>query len=83
MLLGATIQQNNNNGSGVQGFGYSSDLALMDITSAASVSPMFSLANVYKYAALFTRLNYNWKNKYIVNLTARRMAVAALARSDN
>ncbi len=31
-----------------------------------------SFSNVYKYAAIFSRINYNWLDKYIINLTARR-----------
>ncbi|OQP67829.1 hypothetical protein A4R26_32670 [Niastella populi] len=72
LLIGLTIQQNNTSGSVVSGQGYTSDMVLEDIKSASAVTISSSTNSTYKYNALFGRLNYNWKEKYIVNLTARR-----------
>jgi TonB-linked SusC/RagA family outer membrane protein len=71
-LVGTTVQQNNSNGEHLVGIGYNSDDVLADIHSAASVTVNSTTASVYKYNALFGRVNYNWKDKYIINLTARR-----------
>ncbi len=71
-LLGGTFQQNTSEGSIINGSGYSSDLALQDMKSAANLFVLSSLASTYKYAAVFGRLNYLWKDRYIINLTARR-----------
>jgi TonB-linked SusC/RagA family outer membrane protein len=71
-LVGATIQRNNNNGINLLGLGYNSDQVLMDIHSAATVTVGSSVASVYKYNALFGRLNFKWMDKYIINLSARR-----------
>lgn len=70
-LLGSSIQQTRNNYSTITGFGHSTDLLLEDIKSAASLNAT-SNDRTYKYNALFGRLNYNWENKYIINVTARR-----------
>jgi len=71
-LIGMTIQQNNNNQQVLTGSGYTSDGALKNIRSAPNVTVPFSSNLVYKYNALFGRLNYNIRDKYIINLTARR-----------
>jgi TonB-linked SusC/RagA family outer membrane protein len=72
-LVGATIEQNNSSGQQLLGYGYNSDLQLGDISSAPNITPAaLSISSAYKYQALFGRLNYNWQNKYILNLTGRR-----------
>ena len=72
VLLGATAEQNNRNGQNLLGSGYNSDQVLADIRSASSISTLSTIASVYKYTALFGRVNYKLHDKYIVNLTARR-----------
>ena len=71
-LIGTTILQNNSNGQSLQGSGYNSDAVLADVFSAATVAVNSSTNSVYKYNALFGRINYNWADKYIIDLTARR-----------
>lgn len=71
-LIGSTIQESNTNGSVLNGQGYNSDQVIEDIRSAADITVGSSVISVYKYNALFARLNYNWNEKYLVNLTARR-----------
>jgi TonB-linked SusC/RagA family outer membrane protein len=71
-LLGTTIQQNNSSGQQFSGQGYNSDFVMDDIKSAATVTVLSSVASAYKYNALFARINYNVKNRYLLNLTARR-----------
>jgi TonB-linked SusC/RagA family outer membrane protein len=72
ILVGTTIQQRNSNGQWLLGSGYNSDLVLKDIRAASSITVINTDAAVYKNNALFGRLNYNWEDKYILNLTARR-----------
>ncbi|THU34736.1 SusC/RagA family TonB-linked outer membrane protein [Niastella caeni] len=72
VLVGTTIHQNNNKGDVLGGNGYNSDAVLKDIRSASSVTVNSSVASVYKYNALFGRIIFNFKDKYILNLTARR-----------
>jgi TonB-linked SusC/RagA family outer membrane protein len=71
-LLGSTILQNNSLGQVYSGTSYNSDLVLADIKSAANVSFGTSINSVYKYNAGFGRINFNWDDKYLIDLTARR-----------
>jgi len=70
-LIGGSIQQTSDNSSITTGIGHSNDLLLEDIKAATSLS-VRSSSSLYKYNALFGRLNYNWDSRYIVNVTARR-----------
>lgn len=74
VLIGSTIQQSESNRKRVDGSGYANDLVLENINAAQTVSIPINttIQNVYKYNALFGRINYNWKDRYIINLTARR-----------
>jgi len=71
-LAGATIQQNSNSGQEILASGFNSDLVMEDIASATTIKPLPRENSVYKYAAIFSRFNFNWDDKYLVNLTARR-----------
>jgi hypothetical protein len=70
--MGATVQQNSNDGQSIYAFGFSNDIGLRNLIAATNVVPLDAFAADYKYNALFTRLNYNWKSKYILNFTGRR-----------
>jgi TonB-dependent starch-binding outer membrane protein SusC len=72
LLAGSTIQQSNANGGYIIGLGYNNDQQLENIASATSFFVGSSFITQYKYAALFGKLNYNWLNKYILNLAGRR-----------
>src|SRR5207249_3364642 len=71
VLVGASIQQNNSSRQRETGSGYNSDAVMKNLSSAATFTTS-SGSSVYKYNALFGNLNYNWKDKYIINLNARR-----------
>jgi len=71
-LVGATIQRNSNEGLYLFGSGYNSDVVVEDIRQASSLTILNSISSIYKYAAAFGRVNFNWNDKYILNLTARR-----------
>jgi TonB-linked SusC/RagA family outer membrane protein len=72
VLLGATIQQNKNDGQILNAEGFSSDLLIEDINSAAVFKNGGMSNSQYKYNAVFGRLSYNWLDKYLINLTGRR-----------
>ncbi len=72
VLIGTTIQQNRNNGTQLLGKVYNNDAVMEDIRSAATITVNSTTISTYKYNALFGRINYNWQNKYILNLTGRR-----------
>lgn len=70
-LLGTTLQQTITDGTSQIVNNYSSDL-LLESRSAGTVG-YTSYKNIeYKYASIFSRINYNWQNKYIANINFRR-----------
>lgn len=71
-LMGATIQQNSAEVLSMIGRGYSSNLLMKSLQGAQTITILTSSFTMSKYNALFGRLNYNWKDKYLINLTARR-----------
>lgn len=72
ILLGTTIEQSNNTGQWLSGRDFNSDAVLADIYSAATVKVEASEISVYRYNAVFARINYSYKDKYFINLTSRR-----------
>jgi TonB-linked SusC/RagA family outer membrane protein len=72
LLLGATIQQQDNEGQGIVATGQPNDQLLRSIAASTAIYPNGSDISTYKYVAGFGRLNYNWKDKYIINIVARR-----------
>jgi TonB-linked SusC/RagA family outer membrane protein len=81
-LVGSTWQEINSTGQLLTGLGYNSDLVLKDIKAAANVIVNSSTYSVYKYNALFGRINYNHQEKYIINLTARRDGSSRFGRQN-
>jgi TonB-linked SusC/RagA family outer membrane protein len=71
VLLGGTWQDNKNDNSNIQAVGYVNDALLGSLAGAANYYPSSDFSE-YKYQAFFGRVNYNWQDKYIVNLTGRR-----------
>jgi TonB-dependent starch-binding outer membrane protein SusC len=71
-LAGTTFQQTLSSGESLEGTGYSSDALLENIQAATSVIVNSANYSEYRYDAVFARLNYNWQDKYLVNLTGRR-----------
>lgn len=71
-LVGATFQSNEKNNLEVLASDFSSDVLLANLGSAKNIAVKNSGASVYNYAALFTRLNYTFKDTYMLNITARR-----------
>jgi TonB-dependent starch-binding outer membrane protein SusC len=74
VLIGSTVQQRNSSRKLLEASGFNSDLVMENINAATSiiVPENSTISSVYKYNAFFGRLNYNFKSKYLVNLTARR-----------
>lgn len=71
-LVGGTIQQQQTNRLFMNGFGFSSNSLINDLASASIKTIDLSDETVYKYQAFFARVNYNWNERYIVNITGRR-----------
>ncbi len=71
ILTGATWQANDYKGNNIRAIGYSNDALVGSISAAATVNYSDSFFQ-YKYQAFFGRINYNWRDRYILNLTGRR-----------
>ncbi|MES2454052.1 MAG: SusC/RagA family TonB-linked outer membrane protein [Bacteroidota bacterium] len=72
LLAGSTFQENSTVDKQIAGLGFSSDEVIGNFQAASTIIPTNSLQALYKYNAVFGRLNYNWQDKYVINLTARR-----------
>lgn len=70
-LIGGTLQAKSGKRMLVNGTNYSSDLLLNSISAAGNISGNND-ENQYRYNAFFGRANYNYKDKYLINLSARR-----------
>ncbi|RQO74464.1 SusC/RagA family TonB-linked outer membrane protein [Pedobacter sp. KBW06] len=70
-LLGGTYKKTINNSSALLGYDYATDALLGSINGARTTSASDE-ASQYKYVALFGRLGYIYKERYIINLTGRR-----------
>ncbi|MBT2561317.1 SusC/RagA family TonB-linked outer membrane protein [Pedobacter sp. ISL-68] len=71
ILLGNTLQDKSGSSNLMSGLNYSSDLLLNSIAAAGTINASNDRA-VYRYTALFGRINYNYLDRYIINLTGRR-----------
>ncbi len=72
LLAGGTFQQQKNSRVLQSGDGFASNSLIYNLASAFSVTVSQDQQTDYKYQAFFGRFNYSYKDKYIVNLTARR-----------
>lgn len=70
-LIGTTIEDNVQNLHNFLASGFPNDDVLTAAGFATTITAQTSVTE-YKYQALFGRLNYNWDNKYLLNITARR-----------
>ena len=70
-LAGATWQRSLNTSATISGTNYSNPNLLASISGAASYSAGGTYT-LYKYNSFFGRLNYAWKEKYIINGNIRR-----------
>ena len=71
-LAGVTFQNQVTNRMYQLGSDFSSNNLIHDMASAALTNVALSDETVYRYQALFARINYNWNQKYIFNVTGRR-----------
>lgn len=72
VLLGSTFQQNTSSAIGYTASGFTSDALILD-PLAATTKNLAGYSNaLYRYNAFFGRVNYDWREKYLLNITARR-----------
>jgi TonB-dependent starch-binding outer membrane protein SusC len=72
LLAGGTFQQQKGSKILTEGDGFSSNSLLYNMASAFTVLTLQDQQTDYKYQAFFGRLNYAYKERYIINLTGRR-----------
>lgn len=71
VLMGSTFTRQNMDQQNILAYGFTNELVMENLGSATSVKGT-NINSVYKYSALYGRITYNWRNKYILNLSARR-----------
>lgn len=71
-LIGSTIQQNNSEAGSISALGFNSDEMLDNKSAATEITSNSQYIVQYKYNALFGRANYNFQDKYILNISYRR-----------
>jgi TonB-linked SusC/RagA family outer membrane protein len=72
MLLGSTLQRQNNKLLAMGGFGFTSNSMIYNPAAATDLMVMRYDESVYKYQSFFGRANFNLHEKWFVNLTGRR-----------
>jgi TonB-linked SusC/RagA family outer membrane protein len=70
-LVAATLQSTNQSAIFIDARGYSSD-ALIENPAFATTKLNTANFSEYRYNAVFSRLGYNYDEKYVLNLTVRR-----------
>lgn len=73
VLVGGTFNKQSSEGTAIDANGYTSDqlLTTLDGTASSNVGAS-NTASQYAYNAFFGRINFNWRDKYLVNFTGRR-----------
>lgn len=72
VLFGGTYQQNKSNALGINSYGFQSNALITNLASATTTVITRDDQTEYIYSAAFGRINYQYKSRYILNLTGRR-----------
>ena len=72
ILLGSTFQNQRGTKLSNFGSGFTSNSLIYNLAAAKTIRVMLDEETLYKYQAFFGRINFNYQQKYVVNLTARR-----------
>ncbi|MNK06651.1 catecholate siderophore receptor CirA [compost metagenome] len=72
ILLGGSFQSQNTSKLYQNGLGFSSNSLIYNLSAAKTVRITQNDLTAYRYQAFFGRFNYNYDQRFIVNLTARR-----------
>ena len=71
LLAGSTFQRTNNSQLSITGTNYTND-ALLNNIGAAGTKTVASNNSEYSYTSFFTRLTYNYDQRYLANISYRR-----------
>jgi len=72
LLVGGTFQENTAKSNTVIATGFSSDALITNPLAASSSKVAGNNFTLYRYNAFYGKINYNWKETYLLNITARR-----------
>ncbi|MCR9229202.1 MAG: SusC/RagA family TonB-linked outer membrane protein, partial [Flavobacteriaceae bacterium] len=72
VLVGSTFQQETTEQFVQRGKGFASNKLIQNIAAAETIEIVDDIDSEYNYQAFFGRVNLNWKDRYILNLTGRR-----------
>ncbi|RDY57833.1 SusC/RagA family TonB-linked outer membrane protein [Flagellimonas nanhaiensis] len=72
VLLGSTFQRENSEQLVQRGTGFPNNNLIQNLTAAETIEILEDADSEYNYQAFFGRINLNWKEKYIINVTGRR-----------
>ncbi|WP_238592844.1 SusC/RagA family TonB-linked outer membrane protein [Chryseobacterium kwangjuense] len=71
-LIGGSFQRNVRATDEITGIGFESNQFITNVSAAKTIRMGDQSSIEYRYAALFGRINYQYKNRYILNITGRR-----------
>ena len=71
-VVGGSYQKNTSNSLFLSGTNYSNEALLGSLLAAGTTTVNYNNILAYKYNAVFGKLNYDWKEKYLINATFRR-----------
>lgn len=72
VLVGTTLQQSETRQGSIQGIGFESNALIQNIGAAKTKVISDQVNSQYFYTAAFARFNYQYRQRYILNLTGRR-----------
>lgn len=72
ILIGTTFQTESTDQLVVRGSGFPNNELIRNLAAAEKVQIISDMNGEYNYSALFGRINFNFLNNYILNLTGRR-----------
>ena len=72
VLIGSSFQKQSTEQFAQRGTGFTTNLLLLNLSAAETIEAIEDNDSKYSYQAFFGRINFNWKDKYILNLTGRR-----------
>jgi len=72
VIAGTSFQQQQGETQSIFAFNFPSNRQIFDFTAAKTQSITGRQVTIYKYQAVYGRVNFNWEKKYVLNLTARR-----------
>lgn len=72
VLVGGTYQSDLNSQGAIQGYGFTNNAFIQNISAATTKLISDQISTEYKYMAAFGRINYQFDHRYILNITGRR-----------